>query len=90
MDLSDEDLFDRAMAEDEESFPVTVAERLLAGENPVRVYREHRGLSQNQLAATANVSTAELLKIEAGGRAHSTGTLAAIAKALRIDLDALI
>ena len=90
MDLSDEELFDRAMAEDEESFPVAVAERLLAGENPVSVYREHRRLSQNQLAEAANVSTAELLKIEAGGRAHSTGTLAAIAKALRIDLDALI
>lgn len=90
MDLSDEELFDRAVAEDEESFPVAVAERLLAGENPVRVYREHRGLSPNQLAEAANVSAAELLKVEAGEHTRSTGTLAAIAKALRIDLDALI
>ena len=35
--LSDEERYDRARVEDEESFPIDVADRLLAGENAVRV-----------------------------------------------------
>ena len=45
--LSDEELYDRAKAEEGESFPIEVADRLLAGENPIRVYRNHRRMTQN-------------------------------------------
>ena len=34
----------------EESFPAAVVNRLLNAENPVRVWREYRGLTQSQLA----------------------------------------
>ena len=47
-DLSDEALYDRAIAENEESFPIAVVDRIVAGENPIRVYREHRRMTQRE------------------------------------------
>ncbi|MCY4383698.1 MAG: helix-turn-helix transcriptional regulator [Nitrospinae bacterium] len=76
-------------AEGGESFPVDVAGRLLAGENPVRVYRNHRGMKQGDLAA-AGVHPVYLSQIETGRRTGSTRTLAAIAEALGVTVDDLI
>ncbi len=41
--------------------------RLMDGEAPVRVFRNERGLSAEQLAAAAGLAVADLLAIEAGG-----------------------
>ncbi len=87
--MSDEELFDRAKAEGGESFPVDVADRLLAGENPVRVYRNHRGMKQGDLAA-AGVHPVYLSQIETGRRTGSTRTLASIAEALGVTVDDLL
>ena len=87
--MSDEELYDRAKAEGGESFPVDVVDRLLAGENPVRVYRNHRGMKQGDLAA-AGVHPVYLSQIETGRRTGSTRTLAAIAEALGVTVDDLI
>jgi hypothetical protein len=38
--------------------PLKVARRILAGENHVRVWREHRGMKVGELAAAANISHA--------------------------------
>jgi hypothetical protein len=38
--------------------PIEVTKRLMAGAVPVRVWREHRGLSGRTLAARAGISTA--------------------------------
>ena len=51
--LSDEHLYDTAKSEEEESFPIEVADRLLAGENPIGVYRNHRNMTQQELAAAS-------------------------------------
>ena len=88
--LSDEELYDRTRVEDEESFPIEVADRLLAGENAIRVYRNHRGMTQKQLAEDAGINAVYLSQIERGTRTGSARTLAAIAEALSIDVDALI
>ena len=48
--ISDEELYDRARSEGGESFPIEVADRLLAGESPIRVYRSYRGMTQQELA----------------------------------------
>ena len=88
--LSDEALYDRALAEEGESFPADVADRLLAGENPIRVYRSHRGMKQSALAAAAGVHPVYLSQIETGKRAGSAKTLAAIAGALGVAVDDLI
>ena len=87
--LSDEELYDRAVVEAEESFPIAVADRLLAGENAVRVYRGYRGITQKQLAETTGIKASHLAQIEQGRRTGSAKTLAAIAEALRVEVDAL-
>ena len=88
--LSDEELYDRALAEGGESFPAEVADRLLAGESPIRAYRSHRGMKQGELAATAGVHPVYLSQIETGKRTGSAKTLAAIAGALGVSVDDLI
>lgn len=89
-DLSDEGLYDRATAEGEESFPIDIADRLLAGEHAIRVYRNYRGMTQKQLAEAAGINAIYLSQIERGRRTGSARTLAAIAEALNVDIDALI
>ena len=51
-----------------ESFPVEVADRLLAGEKAVRVYRDPRGMTQKQLAKSAGINVLCLAQIERGRR----------------------
>lgn len=54
--LTDEQLYDYAKSVGRESFPIEVADRLLAGENAVRVFRDHRGITQKQLAGAAGIN----------------------------------
>ncbi len=88
--LSDEALYDRADAEGGESFPAKVVDRLLAGQNPIRVYRDHRGMTQGALAAAAGIHPVYLSQIETGKRTGSAKTLAAIAETLGVAVDDLI
>ena len=87
---SNEHLYDTSRDEGGESFPIEIADRLLAGENPIGVYRNHRNLTQQELAAQAGINTAYLSQIETGRRTGSTRTVAAIAKALDVPVDDLI
>ena len=89
-DLSDEALYDRAVAENEESFPIAVVDRIVAGDNPIRVYREHRRMTQKEVAEAAGISPLYLSQIERAARTGSIATLTAIAKALDVELDDLI
>jgi DNA-binding XRE family transcriptional regulator len=66
------------------------ARRLLAGESPVKVWREKRGQSQRSLATAAGVSSAYLAEIETGRKPGSIATLARLAKALQVKVDDLI
>jgi DNA-binding XRE family transcriptional regulator len=88
--LSDERLYDTAKNEGEESFPIEVADRLLASDNPIGVYRSYRNMTQQELAAEAGINTAYLSQIETGRRTGSTKTVAAIARALDVAVDDLI
>ena len=75
--------------EGEELVPAEIANRLLDGENPVRVWREYRGISVKDLAAEAGLSQPYLSQIETGRREGTMRSMAAIARALRVDLDDL-
>ena len=87
--LSDEEIYDHAKSEEDESFPIEVADQLVAGKNPIRVFRNHRGMTQIELAAAININPVYLSQIETGRRNGSTKTLASIAKALNVSLDDL-
>ena len=89
-DLSNEELYDSAKFADEESFPIDMADPLLAGESAVKAYRAHRGMTQKQLAQEAGINVVYLSQIETGRRTSSTRTLANIAEALNVDIDDLI
>ena len=88
--LSDEELYDRADVEGGESFPAEVVDRLLAGQNPIRVYRDHRGMTQGALAAAAGIHPVYLSQIETGKRTGSAKTLAVIAESLGVAVHDLI
>ena len=88
--LSDEELYDHAKSVGGESFPIEVADRLLAGEKAGRVYREHRGMTQKQLASSVGINALYLSQIERGRRTGSARTLSALAEALGVDVDDLI
>ena len=73
-----------------ETRPWSVVERLHAGEHPVAVFREHRGMTQEELADTAGVETDAIAAIEAFAREGGMRQLLAIARVLRVDLDDLL
>jgi len=75
---------------DEELIPTEVTYALLDGENPIRVWREYRGLTQQQVAETAGISKPYLSQLESGRRQGTTEVLAGIARALQVTLDDLV
>ena len=88
--LSDEEIYDLATKDESESFPIEVVDRLLSGISPIKVYREHRGMSQKELAAATNISPVYLSQIETGRRVGSAKTLASIARSLEVNLGDLV
>lgn len=84
------DLIKRKLAAgEEELIPASIANRILDGENKVRVWREHRGLSARDLATKAEISTAYLSQIETGARDGTLDVMKRIATALGVGLDDL-
>ena len=73
----------------EETIPATIVDMLLAGANPVKVWREYRGLTQEALANQAGISKAYLCQIVTGKREGAIKTLRAIATALGVTVDEL-
>ncbi len=73
-----------------ETFPAAVAERIFAGETPLRVFRDHRGLTQADLAGRSGVGQDVVSRIESGKMTGTVDTLAALAKTLGVTVDDLI
>jgi DNA-binding XRE family transcriptional regulator len=67
--------------------PIELVERLSAGEHPIRVWRTHRGLTREALAASAGVSPSYLTEIETRRKPGSLAAMAKLAAALRVPLD---
>ena len=88
-DLADREALREAQTSGEEMFPSSLAERLWSGTNPVRVWREYRGLSVADLARRARVSNSQLSAIERGNATGSVQTLRSIADVLGVTLDDL-
>ena len=75
---------------DQESFPLEVAERLIAGHSPVRVFRNYRGLTLDALADAVGLSKGYLSDIENGKKPGSVKTLNRIAAALGVEIGNLV
>jgi len=72
---------------DEELIPAEVVNAILDGKNLVKVWREYRGLTQQQLADIVKISKPYLSQIETGKRTGTTDILSRIAKALDVSLE---
>lgn len=88
----------RTVAEFQESYaagaefmiPGEIVRREVAGESPVKLWRELRGLTQQEIATRCGISKAYLSQIENGKRKGRIETLAAIARVLQVPLDQLV
>lgn len=87
-DISDIEQFDRE--DDGFRVPHEVVVAKHAGQHPLRAWREHKKLTQEQLAERAGISKPFLSQIEGGKRAGSLETLRQIARALEVPVDALL
>jgi DNA-binding XRE family transcriptional regulator len=85
-----EAFYRRLVSGEEETFPAEVADRLLAGEHPVRVFRSHRGMTLQQVADACGVTNSHISQIENGKRSMSTELLKKVAEALRVDPELLL
>jgi DNA-binding Xre family transcriptional regulator len=90
-DVAAFDEFERRLAAGEEEFvPAVLVDRILGGENPIRVWREHRGLSAKSLAAKAGIAQPYLSQVETGKREGTVDTLKKIATVLGVSIDDLV
>ena len=91
--LSDVRAYDAAKARidsgQDEPIPLEIAERRLAGESTVKIWREYRGLTQEDLAKKSKVSRPMIAAIESRHKKGGIGTLKKLAVALKVDLDHL-
>ncbi|PSJ54312.1 helix-turn-helix domain-containing protein [Kumtagia ephedrae] len=78
---------DRLAAGAEELVPAEIVNRLLDGENKVRVWRSYRGLSARELAEKSSLSAPYISEIESGKKEGSLSAMKKIADALDVDLD---
>ena len=83
------DVLARIKAGTEELIPSAVVDRLLAGDAPLTVWREYRGLSQAELARQSGVNRIQIIDIEAGRKTGSAATIKKLATALQVDMDDL-
>ena len=92
----DEDAMDSAVIQqvledrDQEFVPFELVKRTAAGEHPVRVWREHRGMRAAELATAAGIAASYLSDIENGRKPGSVKALKSVANALSVGVDDLI
>jgi DNA-binding XRE family transcriptional regulator len=92
-----EDLADAKSAQleietgDDESIPSEIVKRLLAGnEHPLKIWREYRALTQENLGNAVGVGKSYISQIEAGHKTASVNVLNALATALQIEPGSLL
>jgi DNA-binding XRE family transcriptional regulator len=70
-------------------FPKQIADRLADGENPIRVLREYRDETQQELALAVGIAQGYLSDLEAGKRKGPLALHTKIARKLGVPLDLL-
>ena len=73
-----------------DAWPDALVKRMLAGEHPLRLWREHRGLTLDALSRAAGIAAGYLSEIETGKKPGSAASLKKCAVVLKINLDDLV
>jgi DNA-binding XRE family transcriptional regulator len=74
----------------EEYVPAEVVDRLVAGEAPIRVWRQYRGLSQQALGDVVGLSKVAISRLEKGQQDTGSRNWRLLADALSVDLEDLV
>lgn len=74
----------------EENVPLELLDRIIAGESPLRVWREFRGLTQEALGHKIGKTKMFISGIETGRQDTSSRNWLALARALDVDIEDLL
>jgi len=89
-----EDLRDLRVAEatatKRDYLPAALVKRILDGEHPARVWREHRAMTLARLATAAGMQQGYLSEIETGRKPGSVRAYRALAEALGVTIEDLL
>jgi len=85
-----EEIREKVARGEEEFLPASMVNRVLDGENLVKVWREYRGLTLSALAEKADISQSYLSQIEGGARDGTVATYKKLAAALGVSLADLV
>ena len=75
---------------DDDIIPGEVVYAILDGENAIKVWRDYRGLSQQEVAEQTGISVSYLSQLEKNRRKSSLNVLNVIAKVLCISLESIV
>jgi predicted transcriptional regulator len=67
-----------------EYLPASMVDRILDGENALRVWREYRGMTISELAARSGYGYSMISKVESGARQGTVALWKALATALNV------
>jgi hypothetical protein len=79
----------KAIAKGKALIPIDVVDRIVKGENAIRVLREWRDVTQMYLADKTDIGQGYISDLENGRRQGTTAALKKIAQALNVPLDLL-
>ena len=74
----------------EELIPASVVNALADGENPIKVWREYRELTQQKIAEEIGISIPYVSQLETGKRKASIDVMKKLALLLKVDIDDLV
>lgn len=74
----------------EELIPASVVNALADGENPIKVWREYRELTQQKIAEEIGISVPFVSQLETGKRKASIDVMRKLASLLNVDIDDLV
>jgi len=74
----------------EELIPASIVNALVEGENPIKVWREYRKLTQQKVAEEIGISVPYVSQLETNKRKASIDVLKKMALLLNVDIDDLV
>ncbi len=80
----------RLAAGEEEYVPAEILDRLLAGESPLKIWRQYRGLGGAELADKVGTTHASISRIENGSQNPPAAMWRKLATVLKVDIDDII
>ena len=90
--FDDDTLFTQALErnKDHEGIPHELLLKLVSGENPIRVWRQYRGKTMQELAKQIGVTQSYLSQLESSKRQASQKVLKLLAINLNVDIEELL